>query len=166
VNSNRLVFGLGLVGLILLAAAVVLVQPSFRSAPKDRELIALFYAHHHEFEKLKEMATEDATRGWYLGHSEESALDDKRQLEYSRYISAILPGLRVVMSYHWLRFMFAHEGVAIGPSWVKGIEYVPPANYGMAGIVLTNLDKAPSLSAGTYLRKIEPDWFVFYQRDE
>lgn len=34
-----------------------------------------------------------------------------------------------------VRFIFAGEGVAIGPGWVKGIEYVP-GDYGKEGTLL------------------------------
>jgi hypothetical protein len=57
------------------------------------------------------------------------------------------------------------EGTAIGPGWVKGIEYVP-GGYSREGVLSADLDGARKLPARVYIRQIEPNWFVFYQRDE
>ena len=135
--------------------------------PKDQELIATFYAHRQAFELLQEMATEDARRGWYLGASDPSKLDQPRRDEYKKLISEIRPGLQVAMNGTTgvVRFIFAGEGSAIGPDWVKGIEYVP-GDHGWEGVLLPDLDKAASLPASVYIREIEPRWLIFYQRDE
>jgi hypothetical protein len=135
--------------------------------PTDQDLIATFHAQHPAFEELQKMAAEDAQRGWYLGTSSPSKLDQSRRSEYKSLISQIRPGLDVVTNGYTgvVRFLFAGEGVAIGPGWVKGIEYVP-SDYSREGVLLPDLDKAASLPARVYMREIEPRWFVFYQRDE
>jgi hypothetical protein len=129
-------------------------------------LIATFYAQRHSFEQLQEMAAEDARHGWYLGASDPSKLDQPRRDEYKKLIPQIRPGLQVAMNGTTgvVRFIFAGEGSAIGPDWVKGIEYVPGDSW--EGVPLPDLDKAASLPAHVYIREIEPKWLIFYQRDE
>jgi len=135
--------------------------------PRDQELISTFHAHRQAFEQLQEMAAEDARRGWYLGTSSPSKLDQSRRSEYKSLISQIRPGLDVVTNGYTgvVRFIFAGEGSAIGPDWFKGIEYVP-GDYSREGVLLPDLNKAASLSANVYIREIEPRWLIFYQRDE
>jgi hypothetical protein len=164
----KLVAGTALVFAVL--AAVALWQKGCRAArvmePKDQELIATFYAHRQAFEQLQEMVTEDARRGWYLEGSDSRKPDQPRRDEYKKLISQIRPGLQVVMTGPTgaVRFISAGEGTAIGPDWVKGIEYVPGDSW--QGVPLPDLDKAASLPAYVYIREIEPRWFIFYQRDE
>lgn len=135
--------------------------------PEDQDLIAIFHAHRQTFEELQAMAGEDAQRGWYLGASDPSTLDQSRQNEYKKLISQIRPGLEVAMngSTGVVRFIFAGQGSAIGPGWAKGIEYVP-GDHTREGILSADLDGARKLPANVYIRQIEPKWFVFYQRDE
>jgi hypothetical protein len=65
-----------------------------------------------------------------------------------------------------VRFIFAGGGLsAIGPGWVKGIEYVA-VDCKRVWDIVHNLDKARLLPAGVYLRPIERKWFIFYQRDD
>jgi hypothetical protein len=135
--------------------------------PKDQELISIFHAHRQAFEQLQKMATEDARRGHYLLGSDPNKPDQPRRDEYTNLISQIRPGLQVAMTgpTGTVRFIFVGEGTAIGPGWVKGIEYVP-GDYDQEGVLLPDLDKAASLPAHVYMREIEPKWFIFYQRDE
>ncbi len=135
--------------------------------PSDEDLISAFHAHRDSFERLQKMAAEDARRGWYLGASDKGALDQSRRNEYNNRISQIHPGLDVAMNGTTgvVRFIFAGDGTAIGPGWVKGVEYVP-RDYSREGLLLPDLNKAPSLPANVYIREIEPKWLIFYQRDE
>lgn len=135
--------------------------------PRDQELISTFHAHHEAFERLQKMAAEDALRGWYLGASSPSKLDQSRRSEYKNLISQIRPGLEVAMNGTTgvVRFIFTGEGSAIGPDWFKGIEYVP-GDYGREGVLSHDLNNAASLPANVYIREIEPRWLIFYQRDE
>jgi hypothetical protein len=135
--------------------------------PKDQELISTFHAHRQAFEQLQEMATQDARRGWYLAGNDPHKPDQPRRAEYKNLISQIRPGLQVAMTGPTgvVRFIFVGEGTAIGPDWVKGIEYVP-GDYEGEGVLLPDLDKAASLPARVYIREIEPRWLIFYQRDE
>ncbi len=135
--------------------------------PRDQDLVSIFHAHRQAFEQLQEMAAEDAPRNWYLGVSDPRKLDQSRRDGYKKLTSEIRPELQVAMNGTTgvIRFIFAGQGVAIGPGWVKGIEYVP-SDFSREGVILPDLDKAPRLAANVYLRQIEPKWFIFYQRDE
>ena len=135
--------------------------------PSDQELISTFRAHRQAFGRLQEMAAEDARHGWYLGESKPSTLDQSRWSEYNNLRAQIRPGLEMAMNGTTgvIRFIFAHKGVAIGPGWAKGVEYVP-GDYGREGVLLPDLNKAASLPANVYVREIEPKWLIFYQRDE
>jgi hypothetical protein len=154
---------------------------------RDQDLIAIFHAHRPEFEKLQQMAAEDVGHGWYLGISETNKINESRLQEYKQLTSEIRPGLDVTMDGYGdgMRFIFMGSGTsAVGPGWVKGIEYVPESQeangaiYGSAeingtnyqqqwqGVVSTNLDNAQTLPANVYLRPIESKWFIFYQRSD
>jgi hypothetical protein len=113
------------------------------------------------------VASEDARRGWYLGASDPSKLEQSRRDGYKKLISDIRPDLQVAMNGTTgvIRFIFAGEGVAIGPGWVKGLEYVP-GDYRREGALLPDLNNAASLPANVYIREIEPRWLIFYQRDK
>lgn len=136
-------------------------------APSDQDLISLFYTHHRAFDQLQQMAAEDARRNWYLGNGDLNKVEQSRRDAYKNLTSEIRPGTQVAMNGTTgvVRFIFAGEGVAIGPDWVKGIEYVP-GDSTREGVLLPDLNKESSLPADVYLREIEPRWFIFYQRDE
>jgi len=171
---NRFSFGLKFVSgtvlaFVVLAAVALWLKGSGAprvSEPKDQELISTFHAHRQALEQLQEMVTQDARRGWYLGGSDPHKPDQPRRDEYKNLISQIRPGLQVAFTGPTgvVRFIFASEGTAIGPDWVKGIEYVPGDSWD--GVLLPDLDKAASLPAHVYIREIEPRWLIFYQRDE
>jgi len=164
-------FASGLVLAFLGLAYCVIWEGGCRASkpvePRDQDLISIFHAHRRAFVQLQEMASEDARRTWYLGASDSSKLEQSRRDGYKKLISEIRPELQVAMNGTTgvMRFIFAGEGVAIGPGWVKGIEYVP-GEVSREGALLPDLDKAASLQANVYIRQIEPNWFIFYQRDE
>jgi len=133
------------------------------------------------------MAAEDVRQGWYLGISETNKMNEARLQEYEQLTSEIDPGLEATMDGYGdgMRFIFAGSGPsAVGPGRVKGIEYVPESQetngaiYGneemngtnyqhqWQGVVSTNLDNAQTLPANVYLRPIESNWFIFYQRSD
>jgi hypothetical protein len=169
--------------LILLLVAVVfwMADPLNFRAPKDQKLIAIFHAHREAFEKIQQMATEDAQHGLYLHapfFDEGSKFDKSRQEEYEKLISEIRPGLHVSIDGRekGMSFTFAGGGLlAIGPGWEKGINYEPNSfevngvtyQNRYVGVILTNLDNACVLPDGTtYIRQIEPHWFLFYSRED
>lgn len=167
----RLKFIFVAVLLLAMLAAIVLWHKGSSAPrltePKDQELIATFYADRKAFERLREMAAEDARGRWYLGVSDPSTLSQSRRSEYKNLMSQINPKLQAAMNGTTgvVRFIFVGEGTAIGPGWVKGIEYVP-GDYSREGVLLPDLNKAASLPANVYIREIEPTWLIFYQRDE
>ena len=154
---------------------------------KDGQLIAIFQDHRAVFEKLQQMAAEDAAHGWHLGTSETNKINESRRQGYQQLTSEIHSNLDVTLDgfADGMRFIFAGSGTsAVGPGWVKGIEYVPESQetngaiYGNAetngtnyqqqwqGVISTNLDNAQTLPANVYLRPIESNWFIFYQRTD
>ena len=192
---NPFSFRYKIAGVFILALVVVVSckhgdDSTSGTGPKDQELLTDFHEHREAFEKIQQMATNDAQRELYLdAHDfQESKFDAVRQQEYKRLISEIRPGLdvtidghdNVVISTHGnllaphsvtnfetttLKFLFAGEGSAIGSDWAKGIEFVP-GNYKRQGVILTNLDEAHTLPANVYLRPVETNWFLFYQRTD
>jgi hypothetical protein len=159
---------------LALGAVISCTHRDGSSEPKDQELLTIFNAHREAFEKLQQMATEDAKNGRYFcePYLEQAAfegikIDEARLHEYKTLIAEIHPGLDWSIDGHdnTVRFMFAGEGSAIGPSWVKGIEFVA-GNYERHGLIQTNLDQASRLPANAYINPIETNWFLFYQRDE
>jgi hypothetical protein len=181
----KVVLGLVLMSLLVCLALKAIIfwmaDPLNFSAPKDEKLIAIFNAHREVFEKIQQMATEDAGRGLYLDapyFSDGSKFDKSRQQEYEKLISEIHPGLHVSIDGRekGMSFTFASGGLlAIGPGWEKGINYDPNSfefngityQNRYVGVVLTNLDNVRTLDAGTtYIRPIETNWFLFYHRDD
>lgn len=171
---------------IFAAVAVWMADPLNLRAPKDGKLIGIFYAHREAFEKLHQMAAEDLARGLrFKSHFEGTKISEARRKEYERLLSGIRP--RPSMGTDdggGMVFVFADGGIlAIGPGWEKGIEYIPRAyatngaiyatetkgtNYRQQwqGVDLTNLNNAQALPANLYLRPIESNWFIFYQRTD
>ena len=157
----------------ILALAVVgalifwMTDPLYLKAPKDRELIRIFQEHHAAFEKLRHMVVEDSVS--YLTESHmDGRLNDARKHEYQSLLLEISSGLIFVGSdLKSVRFIFAGGGLsAIGPGWIKGIEYVP-GSVDRAGEIQDNLDQPSSLAEeGVYLRQIEPTWFIVFQKDD
>lgn len=148
-----------------------MIDPFNFRAPTDQKLLTVFHAHREAFDKLRQMVIEDEDRQGYF--SESSLKDDKlfnesRRQEYKTLLSEIHPGLVVLIDGNGNveRFIFAGGGLsAISPGWLKGIEYVP-GNYEKLGVVLPNLNDARKLPANVYLRPIEINWFLVYQRTD
>jgi len=94
-----------------------------------------------------------------------------RKNKYWLLLAKIGHGVKILQSEGIVRFVFAGGGLlAIGPGWLKGIEYVPVddnRNNRRAGrIVENNLDQANVLPPGVYLRRITDNWFILYQRTD
>jgi hypothetical protein len=165
-----------LVCLALLAAVFWMADPLNIRAPSDQKLISIFQAHRESFEKIQQMATEDAEQGLYLDapyFSEGSKFTASRQQEYQKLISEIQPGLHVSIDGRekGISFTFAWGGLlAIGSEWGKGIKYEPSDATDQSryiGVISTNLDNTHALKTGTtYIRPIAPNWFIFYDRTD
>ena len=160
-----LVFAIGFLGIFLFWLADPL---NFR-APKDQKLIKVLQDHREAFEKLRSMAVEDSSSLSYFSEStlRKSKLSETRQKEYERLLSEIRPGLiETVDNDNVVRFIFASGGLlSIGPGWLKGIEFIP-GNFEREGIAASNLDKMRTAAPGVYLRAIDSNWFLLYQRDD
>lgn len=158
-----------MLGIVLVAALGGVAVATFwaRAFPKDAELLSVFRQHRASFDQLRQMAIDDKEIEGYFSESElKPALSAERQRSYRALLSDIHPGLAVTVDYDdTVRFIFAVRGVAIGPSSVKGLEYVV-THLERHGIVQQNLDHASTLPAGVYLRQIEPNWFILYQRTD
>ena len=143
-----------------------MTDPLHLRAPKDRELIASFQKHRVAFEKLRSMVIEDS-----VGYLTESDMDrrvsDARKLEYQSFLTEIDSSLIIRSDLQSVRFIFAGGGLsAIGPGWIKGIEY-EPRSAEVAGDIHKDLDAPSSLAdGGVYLRQIEPQWFILFQRND
>jgi hypothetical protein len=133
------------------------------SVPKDRTLVDSFHAHRQTFETLVEMADKDVT---IASNNTDENLSHVRRSEYSRLLSQIDRRAKIGFDPTGAVILFAEGGIglSIGPSWSKGIAYLPagPSKFGQ---IVKNLDKDPGHD-DMYLVPIEGDWYVFYQRTD
>ena len=132
--------------------------------PEDQTLIALFSAHHEAFEKIRKMADEDRKKEMFISASDLTKdLSGSHQQEYNNLLPRLSSGMTVSMRDDGIvRFVQAHDGFVISSSWEKGIEYIP-GNCEKHAVIIPNLDDVSKLGGGLYLRKLEPNWFLFYQ---
>jgi len=132
--------------------------------PRDQNLIALFSTHHEEFEKLRKMADEDGRTQYFIyAFDTKSRLARSHQQEYDDLLPRIGPGIIVVRCDNGIiRFIIAKEGISIGPEREKGIVYIP-GDYEKHGVIVHDLDDVSKFGCRTHLRKLEPNWFLFYQ---
>jgi hypothetical protein len=123
------------------------------SVPKDRTLVDSFHANHHTFETLKQMADEDTT---IASNNYSDSLSVTRRSEYARLLSQIHSNMRMGFDAKETVFSFAAGGVglSIGPSWSKGIAYLPAPSW--VGQTAKTLDKNPG----------HDDMYIFYQRTD
>jgi hypothetical protein len=160
VLSVLLKMALGLVALcgIIMALGFWQLDPlNFRS-PKDQDLISLFHDHRTAFDRLSQMQTK----------GERYISKDILNPEFKDLLSELHPVPMVTEDYGGkVLFIFSGGGLflAIGPGWSKGIIYIP-GSYERDGIIMQNLDAANKLPAQSYLRKIEPNWFIFYHSSD
>jgi hypothetical protein len=134
-------------------------------APSDQELIALYQEHRSEFDRLRELATEDMRIQSYFN---EATIDRiapvSRRLEYQRLLR-LRAGLAVGVDYNGnVRFIFATRGSAVSHSWAEGIQYSTPVSR-LPGKPVATTDSAMSLPEGIYLRELAPHWFILFQKD-
>jgi hypothetical protein len=134
--------------------------PPIVPMPADRTVVKSFHVHRQTFERLAQMADQDAA---VASSSTDESLSVARRSEYARLLSQIDSKLIVVFDpWRTTKFLFASEGGGIGPIWGKGIAHltVVPARVGQ---IAHNLDKDPGHD-GIYLVPIEGDWYVIFQR--
>ena len=150
---------------IIVALGFWALDPLNIRAPKDQYLISLFHDHRTAFDRLSQIVNKDIAHGHGI---------DKQSPEYKDLLSELHPipmispdptiipggyGGKVI-------FIFASGGLsAISSGWSKGIIYIP-GSYERSGIIMQNLDAANKLPAQSYLRRIEPNWFIFYRSSD
>ena len=164
--SFRVIIFLILAVAVFSALLFWMADPLYLKAPKDSVLITKFHEHHEAFDQLRHMMIEDSLA--YLSESQiDGRLNDARKNEYQSMLSKIQSGLIIGSDLKSVRFIFAIGGLsAIGSGWFKGIEYVPEG-VNSGGDILDSLDRPSSLVVeGVYLRQIEPNWFVIFQKDD
>jgi hypothetical protein len=162
----KLLLGTVLVCCVFFGILFWMADPLNFRALTDHKLISIFYDHRSTLERLRLMAVEGHTS--YITKSnivEET--DESRKEEYIKLLSDISYDIVVSAdNYHTVVFEFGSGGLsAIGPGWMKGIQYVP-GDYTRHGQLVKSLDKTNILPPGSYLRMIEPNWFVVYYRSD
>jgi hypothetical protein len=141
-------------------------EPTRVEAPSDQELISLLQGHRQEFDRLRQMITEDMHEQSFLSEATIDQISSaSRRLEYQKLLR-VRSGLAVGVDYDGgVRFIFATRGSAIGPGWAKGIQY-SKRNSRLLGVRVATTDNAERLSDGVYLRELMPNWFIFFQKDD
>ena len=157
-RSVLLKMTLGFFALCCIIVALVFwaLDPLNLRAPKDQDLISLFHDHRTAFDRLSKIVSNGIAHGI-----------DKQNPEYKDLLSELHPVQTVSWDYGGkVIFTFAYGSLsAIGPGWSKGIIYLP-GSYERDGIILQNLDTANKLPAQSYLRRIAPNWFIFYHSSD
>jgi hypothetical protein len=155
------------VTMLALALASLLAWRQYTSpfplrVPTDRALVELFHEHQQTFETLKQMADEDTT---IASNNNSDSLSVTRRSEYARLLSQIHSNMRMGFDAKGTVFSVAEGGVglSIGPSWSKGIAYLPAPSW--VGQIVKSLDKNPGHD-DMYLVPIEGNWYIFYQRTD
>ena len=98
-------------------------DPTGVEAPSDQELISLFRGHRQEFDRLRQMVTEDMHEQSYFSAATISRISSApRRLEYQKLLR-VRSGLAVGVDYDGGVDRFAMRGSAIGSGWAKGIQY-------------------------------------------
>jgi hypothetical protein len=157
------------IGRLIVAILILLgVGCAQNSIPSDKAMIAIFHAHQVEFERIKDLATEDKGRFSYISATEDAGqLSVERKQEYRESLASIQPGLVMTSSRGDVRIIFASGGEsAIGPGWLKGITFIP-GDVGTEGQLANSLDNVPELPTGeVYLRPVSPNWFLIVQKTD
>ncbi len=110
------------------------------SVPKDRTLVDSFHTNRQTFETLKQMADKDTS---IASNNNSDTLSVTRRSEYARLLSQIHSNMRMGFDAKGTVFSFAGGGVglSIGPSWSKGIAFLPAPSW--VGQIVKDLDKNP-----------------------
>jgi hypothetical protein len=143
-------------------------DPVVSNMPQDAELAAVFRSHRDSFEKLAAMGMEDYGSVSLLSKDLLSqrpltgGLEDltpQRRDEYLRLLTSIKPALVMGIDFYRISFSF-RIGLSIGPSWMKGISYLPHGSE-RVGTIVRNLDQVPD-GDHVYLVPIEATWYIIY----
>ena len=145
-------------------------DPLDLQSPKDRDLITLFSQKRSVFEGIVTMAQQDGEPGWRPDvSSTQNPLPAERVKSYKNLISELGSGVVVTWDHKsgGVNFILKFGGalLAVGAEWWKGIAYIPNRQ-DVDGTLIESLDGAKQLEAGAYLRKIDKNWFLLYERTE
>ena len=163
VTRKSLVFAVAMLALALIGFFLwQYTSPFPLSVPKDGTLVDSFHAHRQTFQTLKEMADKDT---FIASNNTSDTLGVARRLEYARLLSQIHSKMRMGFDAKGTVFSFTEGGIdlSIGPSWSKGIAYLPAPSW--VGQIVKSLDKNPGHD-DMYLVPIEENWYIFYQRTD
>lgn len=162
----KLILFLGALLGVIAAILFWFADPFYLRAPRDSDLIDVFLTHRAAFEKLRQMAAEDPE--WYISKADDAdpQMSMARKQEYKHHISEINSGLILIKSDNSVKFIYTGAGLlAIGPGWDKGVIYAPGGIQPEEGVIVGSLDHPAALKANeVYMRQIEPDWFIYFQR--
>jgi len=112
--------------------------------PSDQTLIAIFKENRSKFEKLVSIKS---------GNERDQLLSTLNPVPHFTY-----------SPFGTMGFIYGEAGSAISLGWAKGIEHVPD-NQVSVGIIKPSLDDINDLPPDTYVRQLEPHWYIFYQKD-
>jgi len=106
------------------------------------------------------MIDEDGRRKLFI-----SAFDSDSKLanqqEYDNLMPRISSGMMACTGDNGIvRFIMAGEGIAISPGWIKGIEYIPGKKH---GVIVDDLNDVSKFGTRIHLRRLGPNWFLFYE---
>ena len=165
------IFCYSLLSILVIGSGIIfwMADPFFLKDPKDQYMIDVFNEKKTYFERVSQLVLSSQIDGYETA----SDLSHPEKEEYKRLISKISPGISVYKQFSFninstksiglVLFEFAGGGLStIGPEWGKGIEYISgdPKNEGK---IVTSLDNLSSLPAGNiYLKKIAPQWFIYF----
>ena len=144
-QRSRLLLVVAIAGAILGGAAVYVVRADQVAGPTDQALLQTFRAHRPVFEQA----------------------DCRTDHRPSGELSKVGVEFTTCDYDGTLRLGFSSNklGLAIGPGWSKGLTRVV-ADPRRKGTLVPSTDYASKLPADVYLRPIQDQWFIYYQRDE
>lgn len=162
---------IGFLSLLVVIALVALYfwryNPMALDQPTDSELLVLFHNHQKAFEKLRFMAMQDAGSMLYFSKKslQHSSLDDARRKEYLQLMS-FDRSMTIGATQEGVTFHFAGGGVglALGPSWTKGITYLLPSAKRGCTIVKSLNGLGMNVPDGVYIMPIQDNWYLVFSK--
>lgn len=151
--------------IVLIGVAVLSSRSDlfYFGALSDNDIIDLFHRDRPAFIKLQKMIAEDRVSSVTEQYVDPN-LTRARWKQYYALMKKISHSLTITYSPQSTRFVFSGgRFLSIGPEWTKGIVYA--TNPGREGAIRSSLNNPSELASGeVYLRKIQRDWFVFFEK--
>lgn len=154
-NRHFAILG-SLMGLICLLLTTAGCSSLFIST--DYDLISTVRSHRISFEKILAMMCEDQGGTVVMYDNLPPGISQERKQQYRDLLLEMRPcvSAALVFGNGWARFC-ANGG--------KGVEYIPEGRSRSLQLQDT-LDRVDDLPPGVYYREIDPDWYVFYQKND